>query len=448
MSIENFKTILLLNLVVISIFLTYNLWTYQPDSSMVQNDKYIQDIPSVTKKELSAIISPSQMIVHKGSKHYASEQILRINPTYKILEQGEFGDFKDISYKIPKNQFLSFVHANNRVELVFPTEIPLGVFKNLFSIQEKYLESHTFDRLIINLNSNENSKDEVQAFFVSYESRKVYSTVLKGIAVKDLVATSNEFAKQADQYFMYAVDEARAIFLPETSVNMKQMFYVTSDLDEKMFQNTLFTDPRYVKQDKTSSGEMYTDGTRLLRIFNTTQMLEYENSSVPQKEILTGVPLVQQSIDFINNHGGWTDSYRLYNVTPRKGETIFRLHADNSFPVFNTNGMSSLKLDWGSNDIRSFKRPMFWLFVKREEDVTVTLPSGRTILSFLEQNEKDSMKEIKNIAIGYELEPDVGLNGEKVIGVKLAPIWYVSYGDSYKKIEWDGLKGGELIGLE
>jgi regulatory protein YycH of two-component signal transduction system YycFG len=58
------------------------------------------------------------------------------------------------------------------------------------------------------------------------------------------------------------------------------------------------------------------------------------------------------------------------------------------------------------------------------------------------------MKEIKTIAVGYELEPDVGLTGEKVIGVKLDPIWYVSYGDSYKKIEWDALKGGELVGLE
>ncbi|MFP3125576.1 two-component system activity regulator YycH [Ectobacillus funiculus] len=448
MSMENFKTILLLNLVVISIFLTYNLWTYQPDSSMVQNEKYIQDVPSVTKKDLSAIIFPSQMIVHKGLEHYASEQILRINPVYKILEQGEFDDFKDVSYKIPKSQFLSFVHAKNRVEFVFPAEIPFEVFKNLFSIQEKDMEPQTFDRLLINLYPNENSKDEVQAFFVSYESRKIYSATLKGIAVKDLVNTSNEFAGQADEYFMYAINETRAIFLPEDNVNMKQMFYVTSDLDEEMFQNILFTDPRYVKQDKTSSWEMYTDGTRLLRIFNTTQMLEYENSSVSQKEVLTGAPLVQQSIDFINNHGGWTDSYRLYNVIPGKGETVFRLHADNSFPVFNTDGMSSLKLGWGLNEIRSFKRPLFWLFVKKEEDTTVELPSGRTILSFIQQNAKDSMKEIKNIAVGYELEPDVGLNGEKVIGVKLNPIWYISYGDSYKKIEWDAEKGGELVGLE
>lgn len=447
MSMENFKSILLLNLVVISIFLTYNLWTYQPDSSMVQNEKYIQDVPSMTKKDLSAIIFPSQMIVHKGLEHYASEQVLRINPVYKILEQGEFEDFKDVSYKIPKNQFLSFVHAKNRIEFIFPAEIPLEVFKNLFSVEEKDMGSQTFDRLLINLYPNENSKDEVQVFFVSYENRKLYSMTLKGIAVKDLVSTSNEFAGQADEYFMYAINETRAIFLPENNVNMKQMFYVTSDLEKEMFQNILFTDPRYVKQDKTNSWEMYTDGTRLLRIFNTTQMLEYENSSVSQKEVLTGAPLVQQSIDFISNHGGWTDSYRLYNVISGKGETVFRLHADNSFPVFNTDGMSSLKLGWGLNEIRSFKRPLFWLFVKREEDMTVELPSGRTILSFVKQN-ADSMKEIKNIAVGYELEPDVGLNGEKVIGVRLDPIWYISYGDSYKKIEWDALKGGELVGLE
>src|SRR5581483_841468 len=168
-----------------------------------------------------------------------------------------------------------------------------------------------------------------------------------------------EFARQADEYFMYAVDEARAIFLPEKNVNMKQMFYVTSDLDEETFRNILFTDPRYVKQDKTDTGEMYTDGTHLLRISDTTRLLEYENPSVLQQETLTGIQLIQQSIDFINNHGGWTDTYRLYDATPEHGETVFRLYADNSFPVFNASGMSSLQLGWGQNEIRSFKRPLF-----------------------------------------------------------------------------------------
>ncbi|GAA3318254.1 hypothetical protein GCM10020331_020280 [Ectobacillus funiculus] len=53
---------------------------------MVQNEKYIQDVPSVTKKGfISNYFFPSQMIVHKGLEHYASEQILRINPAYKIF---------------------------------------------------------------------------------------------------------------------------------------------------------------------------------------------------------------------------------------------------------------------------------------------------------------------------------------------------------------------------
>ena len=42
MSMENFKTIVLINLVVISLFLTFNLWTYVPDSTSMQNTKFVQ----------------------------------------------------------------------------------------------------------------------------------------------------------------------------------------------------------------------------------------------------------------------------------------------------------------------------------------------------------------------------------------------------------------------
>ena len=42
MSMENVKTIVLINLVVISLFLTFNLWTYVPDSTSMQNAKFVQ----------------------------------------------------------------------------------------------------------------------------------------------------------------------------------------------------------------------------------------------------------------------------------------------------------------------------------------------------------------------------------------------------------------------
>ena len=65
MNIENLKSVLLINLVVISVFLTFNLWTYVPDSSKLQNAKYLQDNTEGEQKSLANVILPSMVLFHK-----------------------------------------------------------------------------------------------------------------------------------------------------------------------------------------------------------------------------------------------------------------------------------------------------------------------------------------------------------------------------------------------
>ncbi|MFD3450540.1 YycH family regulatory protein [Microbacteriaceae bacterium 4G12] len=448
MKIENFKTILLVNLIVISLFLTYNLWTYQPNSNISQNTKDIQDIPDAAKKDVANLVLPSRLIVHQeNSKHLASEQISDINMVYKVIERGEFRDLRDKSNEYARNQsFLSLVHGKNKMEFVFSTEVPLDVMKSIFSIKEKETGSYSFDRMVIDL--AESRDDNILTYFVSQDDKKVYQMTLKGLSLKEVENARDQFATNAREYFMYAVNESRTIFLPETSTSMQRTFYVTSELQEDVLKNTLFTDPRYVKQDKTEVGETYTDGTRLLSIPKTKQTLSYVNSSVIDNEHLTGTPLVQRSIDFINTHGGWTDSDRLYLINPRQGETVFRLYQE-SLPVFNGDGMATLKQKWGIDDLSTYKRPLFKLLLKKEDDTKVELPSGREIISFLENNPNANMKQIKDIQFGYEMESELGANSGKVSVVKLEPIWYITYENESKKIQWNMITGrGEIVGLE
>lgn len=74
MNMENFKTIILINLVVISLFLTFNLWTYVPDSNAMQSTKVVPGNAGALKKDVSNVIVPSSMIVHKDQKHFVSEK--------------------------------------------------------------------------------------------------------------------------------------------------------------------------------------------------------------------------------------------------------------------------------------------------------------------------------------------------------------------------------------
>ncbi|WP_028400744.1 two-component system activity regulator YycH [Ectobacillus panaciterrae] len=454
MNMENFKTILLINLVAISLFLSYSLWTSQPASNSFQQQKYVQDDAVIAKKEVSDLIFPSRMIVHKGNAHIASEQNVYINDMYKALEQGEFHDFKDVSYKVSIKEFLSFVHGDNKTELEFTTDIPFDAMKSVFSIKDKGLSNYSFDRIVINFDPGISHDDAIKTYFISYDKRKIYEMTLKGYKLKQLENIRNQFtAKGGKDYFMYRLDDARAVFLPEAEVALPSIPYVTSELPEEMFKNALFTDPRYVKKDETETEETYTDGTRLLQVNKGTQMLNYENSSVSSNEYVTAGLLVQRSINSINSHGGWTDSYRFHYVSPKKGETVFRLYADNSYPVFSEKEMASLKQTWGVEELSTYKRPLFKLLLKGEEEESTKLPSGRAVIALLEKMPNADMKNIKSIDFGYEMVPEVGMSGGKINVIKLKPIWFISYesaknGQLYKKISWDTVKGGDLIGLE
>ncbi|MEI4804135.1 YycH family regulatory protein [Bacillus sp. NPDC077411] len=446
MNIENLKSVLLINLVVISVFLTFNLWTYVPDSSKLQNAKYLQDNTEGEQKSLANVILPSMVLFHKENTHLGSENINSIDPLYKLLEKGELYDFKDISNDIPKQQFFSFIRGKNKIEMIFPTDIPLDSMKDVFTIKEKIPELSSFNRIMIDLQKSRDGN--IPVYFISYEHRKVYHMVLKGIMLKDLETARDQFAASARDYSQYTLSDTREIFLPDTKTDMQSMGYLVSEIPEDTFINALFTDPRYVKKVSDDRENTYTDGIRLMQVLKKKRMLQYTNSAVSDQAHKYANTLAQRSFDFINGHGGLTDSYRFDYMDSKKGQTTYRLYVD-SLPVFNESGMTTLEQVWGAEELISYQRPLFKLSsLKYGDDQTISLPDGKTVIQSLEKNENVDMKLIQDIRLGYKLIPESGTDGKNIAAVNLKPIWYVVYGEDNKVKEWCEEKGGELIGLE
>ncbi|WP_379970824.1 YycH family regulatory protein [Ectobacillus sp. sgz5001026] len=446
MNTETFKTTILINLVVISLFLTYSLWTIKPPLNAVQSQKYIQDVPTMTKKEIANLIAPYRILYHKENTHIATEQSAYVNAMYNALEKGEFQDFKDISTKVDKNAFLSFVHGKDKLEIVFPTEIPFDTIKKVQTIKEKNVSDYSFDRIVISFQGMHD--DDIKTYFVSYDTQKIYEMTLKNISVKDLENLRDQYVlKSGIEYTEYATNENHAIFLPKENVEMPRMLYVTSKLQEDVFRDSLFNDTRYVKKDTSEIEDSYTDGTRLMRISKGTQMLTYMNPSITNTIYDDGT-LVQKSIDYTNNHGGWSDTYHFYSMNAREGKTTFRLYADNSYPVFSSSGMATLQQVWGNEEPSLYNRPLFKLSFRGEYEKT-ELPSGTSVISLLEKMKDANMNQITNIQIGYEMNPESNTNNVQVSAVRLEPIWIISYGNTYKKLDWNQNNGGgALVGLE
>ena len=435
MSMENFKTIVLINLVVISLFLTFNLWTYVPDSTSMQNAKFVQGNEGMNQTKISDVVRPTSIIVHKDKNHYGSRREADIESIYKPLEVGELHGFREIS--ITKGDFLSYVHGEGKVELVFPTDIPFDAVKSMFNMKEKSTDKPKhFNRIL--LDPSRSKDQEIKINFVSDgDNFKIYEAKLSGLYLKDIVNAQNQFIVSAKPYFDYQLNDMKKLFLPDGTTELSNITYISSNLAVDTFKNTLFSDPRYLSPITEMSKETFTDGIRSMEIENDRHMLKYKNSSVLTEKTIDNLMLLQKSFEFVSGHSGSLDSYRLDYMN--KGETVFRLNED-GYSVFNADGLAELRQVWGSEEVMEYERPLLSLNTKGIEQ-KVTLPSGHVVIASLENNPEIKKQLIKDIGIGYKLS----LDGQVV---RLQPIWYVKLveGETGKQQIYEWSEGG-LNGL-
>lgn len=435
MSMENFKTIVLINLVVISLFLTFNLWTYVPDSTSMQNAKFVQGNEGTNQTKISDVVRPTSIIVHKDKNHYGSRREADIESIYKPLEVGELHEFREIS--ITKGDFLSYVHGEGKIELVFPTDIPFDAVKSMFNMKEKSTDKPKHFNSIL-LDPSRSKDQEIKINFVSDgDNFKIYEAKLSGVYLKDIVNAQNQFIVSAKSYFDYQINDMKKLFLPDGTTELNNITYISSNLAVDTFKNALFSDPRYLSPITEISKETFTDGIRSMEIENDRHMLKYKNSSVLTEKTIDNLMLLQKSFEFVSGHSGSLDSYRLDYMN--KGETVFRLHED-GYSVFNTDGLAELRQKWGSEEVMEYERPLLSLNTKGIEQ-KVTLPSGHVVIASLENNPEIKKQVIKDIGIGYKLS----LDGQVV---RLQPIWYVKLveGETGKQQIYEWSEGG-LNGL-
>ncbi|AND10789.1 two-component system activity regulator YycH [Bacillus thuringiensis] len=435
MSMENFKTIVLINLVVISLFLTFNLWTYVPDSTSMQNAKFVQGNEGTNQTKIADVVRPTSIIVHKDKNHYGSRREADIESIYKPLEVGELHEFREIS--ITKGDFLSYVHGEGKIELVFPTDIPFDAVKSMFNMKEKGTDKPKhFNRIL--LDPSRSKDQEIKINFVSDgDNFKIYEAKLSGVYLKDIVNAQNQFILSAKPYFDYQINDMKKLFLPDGTTELNNITYISSNLAVDTFKNALFSDPRYLSPITEISKETFTDGIRSMEIEDDLHMLKYKNSSVLTEKTIDNLMLLQKSFEFVSGHSGSLDSYRLDYMN--KGETVFRLHED-GYSVFNTDGLAELRQKWGSEEVMEYERPLLSLNTKGIEQ-KVTLPSGHVVIASLENNPEIKKQVIKDIGIGYKLS----LDGQVV---RLQPIWYVKLveGETGKQKIYEWSEGG-LNGL-
>ncbi|MBM6616908.1 YycH family regulatory protein [Bacillus suaedaesalsae] len=443
MNFENIKSILLTLLVILSLVLTWSLWTYQPQLAEIKRPDYIRDVNIGFEKEPISLILPQQILFHKDHHTYGTMEGSEIRRIQSKLRQWSFDEFVDISAR-ERDQYLDFVHGQEGIEVIFPTEIPIETFREIIKIEDKEIRNISFDRIIIPLNEG---KDELPiAYFVSYEDQYIYQASLNNFSQTGFKTEIYNRAISYPKYISFKIDPFNTLFIQENSVQVNQLTYYSKSLSTEDFKDALFTNPSNVKRDiETVNEETYSDGSRALLIKDG--LLRYINPTSESDEgIKSSGDYIQKSIDFVNDHSGWTDKYQFTNWDPNKRSTLFRLHI-NGVPVFHHSKLTSVYLEWdGTGLFDIYQRPLFKLHLPIDSETTkITLPPGQRVIDIIKSSPYVNIQKVKNITVAYQMTKDD-------TKVTVEPIWCIFENGDWKKVVFDDTDtkgiGGTIIGLE
>ncbi|MDQ1000041.1 regulatory protein YycH of two-component signal transduction system YycFG [Neobacillus niacini] len=440
MKYENSKSAILTFLVLVSIVLTWNLWTYQPNFDMLENGNYVEEVTLKEKRELHQIISPDLVLFHRNGQHFGTTNAVSLDKMMNELRKWSFYDVEDYSENVENIKEL--VHGNGNAEIVFPADIPIEIYRSVLKFEEKRIPAFNFNRIVVNVENSEKGNGTV--YFVSSDYQHVY---VSHISPSLLIEFNKNFFKNAEQYQPYIPFEAtaeRTVYIPDGKLEMMEYTYLPVVLNSEAFKEALFSDPNFVQRGTVSGVEEFSDVSSKMTVNNDTNMLLYVNPTGESNYVDNSYDLLKRSIDFINGHGGWTDPYRYVAKDEKRKSVKFRLYSIDGYPVFNESGMSEIEEVWGRDEITRYVRPNISLELPlTTEMVKVTLPTGSSALEFLKSRKSFKPELLEQLVLGYRMSKDTSENRL----ILLEPAWFYRYNQTWGQITKEDL-GGLLRGLE
>jgi regulatory protein YycH of two-component signal transduction system YycFG len=440
MRYENIKSGILIILVLVSVLLTWNLWTYQPNYETMEKSNNVAEVTLSEKQEVQKIIKPDMVLFHLKGAHYGTTNSNDIDRLIKEISHWDFHDVKNVTSTVTSlNQLLQ---KNGSTEIVFPAEIPVELYRNVLKFADKRLTPFDFDRIVISVENL--GKEYGTVYFASTNSHQVY---ISHISTSFLSNFNRNFIKSASGYPSYSAykpTENRTLFLPNGKKEMMEYKYLPVTLNSAEFKNALFNDPSFVQKSMVHNGEEYTNSSSKMSINFDTNMLLYVNPTVETDYVENSIDLVKRSIDFVNEHGGWTDPYRYVEKDVNNHKVTFRLYSMDGYPVFNDIGMSEINEAWGQTDINKYLRPSISLELPLKSEMhKVTVPTANEVLKYLKYSRNIKVEKLEELILGYRMDKDP----KEPRLILLEPAWFYRYNNTWSMINMEDL-GGLKHGLE
>ncbi|GGK30201.1 hypothetical protein GCM10010965_23810 [Caldalkalibacillus thermarum] len=442
---ERVKNVVLTLLVLLSLFLSWQLWTYQPRYDYLPPAEFAEPEGLAESKEFHELVKPHLIVHHLGDDQHSVSYPHTFS--YNVIQ----GRLKDCELKpvrlIEQNQYADWQELYKHeqgIELVFFNSLPLDVLGSLFHVQlEEWLDQVELERLPrINrvwFHYDPHWENEVSALFISEEDQMLLYSRTSNMSIRDL---GNYIAlgqtRPVHQAYILSQGEQtvhKVHYLSTEPVSVAAFDYYYQRIPVFHMVSYLFVDPTLVRRiEEREDSILYIHGARGMQVDKThTQMTYFHPLLEPENgEGVTGSVDVMRGIQFVNQHKGWDKPYVLDSIVDMQHERLiqvnFREYVEH-YPVFGTgqqDGLYTLQVDIHMGRVVGYARSL----LERGEVANkqfYQLPAGSELWRELE-HQGVNLEEISAIRIGYKSEQETTFLTYRpywVIDFKQGDRWFV-----------------------
>jgi regulatory protein YycH of two-component signal transduction system YycFG len=420
--IENIKSIVLTILVFISLVLSYFLAYSPPKFDTIVQTDYVQNEVIGTQSELANVLYPEQIILHSGN---STHTLLPLNQQFYHMIYDDFLKHKvyDGFHQSSSSTNWDYIRSQSKgIELRFKEAVPLHVLQSILQIKEDVpTEDNLISRMMIYIVPN---TEEVRTFFFSNKNEIVYEAAKVDITAKN-IEKYVAFGQILTTYHKSAWGDS---YLPDKPIAIPKIQAKYTEFTADQLKRSLFVDPSMTRSLAGRDGkQIYTDGKRGLQLKYDKHWMNYSDPiSIPFESRNDLKENLLSSIQFINQHGGWSGSFLYSQMTPNQGTgpqtLLFRQYMDN-YPLISLdpNPFGYIKLTLQKGTVSAYERSLINIDSKNTTRTDGSLPGGKELDDLL--NNYVRKKQVVTVFPAYQV------NVLKDSKVDLVPRWAVELND-------------------
>lgn len=438
--LEHVKSVALFVLIMLSLALTFTIWTFTPSLQEIETPTQV-DVSIGDKRTADQVVRPVKVLYHYEDEVTGTFSQANIEMMLETIQQWEITDVQLFEEEAGTDVLKQYLQEPERTVLYYPGAVPFPVFDVIMDITDNNLPESTFNRVVVEWGTEDNP--DAVIYFINTGSGRIYEAQ---VSETELTEFRGDYVQQAEEYDHYVTDSRIGqlpVYVPEDPIEQTSFDYLLDETPASTFADAIMDNPAAEFAGDLQSEEFTDDSGAIMRELYGQKSINYVQPKAETSDPAIPSDLVFNSINFVNEHGGWTDQYVYFGMKSVNQQISYQLFFEGS-PVFSNTTAVSLDVEWGLSDgieqAFRYSRPTY-LLDSVAETRTIEMVSGEAVLDAVSRLDMD-LSTIEEVTIGYELT-----RSEDDQLITFQPAWYYKANGKWTRLS-DESVGGVKLGLE